>query len=170
MRSTRRLLWLAPIMCASLFACNLDSGTDDGAGGAGDKFVQPDIAVCDPGSGPHSLTIDNRYLPMPVGRKLVLDGHEGKASMHLEVTVLDQTETVAGVKTRVLEERESQDGKLVEVSRNFFVQAPDGSVCYYGEDVDIYKDGAVVGHEGAWRAGLGGRRLARTRESVEGVG
>ncbi|HUU00196.1 MAG TPA: hypothetical protein VM425_02005 [Myxococcota bacterium] len=110
MKSTRRLLLPALIVFALLFACksvnsNLDSGTDDGAGGDGDKFVQPDIVVCDPGSGPHSLTIDNRYLPMPVGRKLVLEGHEGTASVHLEVTVLDQTETVAGVKTRVLEER-----------------------------------------------------------------
>jgi hypothetical protein len=159
MRSTRRLLWLAPILCAALIACkSVNSNLDAGAKGGGDEAVQLDIAVCDPGGGPHSLIIDNRYLPMPVGRKLVLEGHEGKAGVHLEVTVLDQTETVAGVETRVLEERESKDGQLVEVSRNFFVQAPDGSVCYYGEDVDIFKDGALVGHEGAWRAGLGGNK------------
>jgi hypothetical protein len=29
-------------------------------------------------------------------------------------------------------------------------------VCYYGEDVDDYEDGVVVGHAGAWRAGQGG--------------
>ncbi len=157
MRSTRRLLWLAPILCASLIACksvnsNLNTGGDEA------RPARADIAVCDPGGGPFSLTIDNRYLPMPVGKKLVFEGHQGTAGVRLEVTVLDETETVAGVETRVLEERESKDGQLVEVSRNFFVQAPDGSVCYYGEDVDIYKDGAVVGHEGAWRAGLGGNK------------
>jgi hypothetical protein len=31
-------------------------------------------------------------------------------------------------------------------------------VFYFGEDVDIYKDGAVVGHEGAWLAGVGEAR------------
>lgn len=153
-------LVLAASVC--LFACsgansNMHANSD-GATLDGDKLVQPDIHVCDPGGGPHSLNIDNRYLPMPVGRKLVLEGKEESANVHLEVTVLDQTERVAGVECRVLEERESLDGKLVEVSRNFFVQAPDGSVCYYGEDVDIYKDGAVVGHEGAWRADVGGAK------------
>ncbi|HET7039156.1 MAG TPA: hypothetical protein VFH97_04670, partial [Gemmatimonadales bacterium] len=64
--------------------------------------------------------------------------------------------TVAGVATRVLEERETEGGELVEVSRNFFAQAPDGTVCYFGEDVDIYEGGTVVSHEGEWRAGVSG--------------
>ena len=29
--------------------------------------------------------------------------------------------------------------------------AADGTVCYYGEDVDIYEGGNVVSHDGAWR-------------------
>jgi hypothetical protein len=28
----------------------------------------------------------------------------------------------------------------------------DGTVCYFGEEVDIYEGGVVVSHEGAWRA------------------
>ena len=71
--------------------------------------------------------------------------------MQLHVTVLDAVEVIAGVTTHVVEERESHDGELVEVSRNYFVEASDGTVCYFGEDVDIYEDGAVVSHEGAWR-------------------
>ena len=27
-----------------------------------------------------------------------------------------------------------------------------GTVCYFGEAVDIYENGAIVSHEGAWRA------------------
>ncbi len=42
------------------------------------------------------------------------------------------------------------------MSRNFFVQTGDGTVCYYGEDVDIYANGAIVSHDGAWRAGVSG--------------
>jgi hypothetical protein len=110
-----------------------------------------DISVCDPANGPFSLTIDNEFFPLPVGMVQVLEDSASK----VQISVLDQTETVAGVVTRVVEEREWENGVLAEVSRNFFVQAPDGSVCYYGEEVDDYKNGKIVGHSGAWRAGVG---------------
>ena len=57
--------------------------------------------------------------------------------------------------TQVVEEAEYEGGDIVEISRNFFVQAADGTVCYYGEDVDIYEDGKIVSHDGAWKAGDG---------------
>jgi hypothetical protein len=41
---------------------------------------------------------------------------------------------------------------LIEVSRNYFAQTQDGTVCYFGEDVDIYENSVVVSHEGRWRA------------------
>ncbi len=110
-----------------------------------------DISVCDPANGPFSLTIDNEFFPLPVGMVQVLEDSTSK----VQISVLDQTETVAGVVTRVVEEREWENGVLAEVSHNFFVQAPDGSVCYYGEEVDDYKDGKLVGHGGARRAGIG---------------
>jgi hypothetical protein len=113
------------------------------------------VAVCDPGAGPFSLTIDNEFFPLAVGGQLVLDGDDAGTAVHLEITVLNETEDVAGVTTRVVEERESEDGEIIEISRNFFVQAPDGTVCYYGEDVDIYEGGVIVSHDGAWRAGGG---------------
>jgi hypothetical protein len=72
--------------------------------------------------------------------------------------VLDAVEVVGGVTTHVVEERERHDGELVEVSRNFFVEASDGTVCYFGEDVDIYEGGAVVSHEGSWRGDAPGNQ------------
>jgi len=58
---------------------------------------------------------------------------------------------------RVMEERETEDGELVEVSRNFVADCwPSHDVYYFGEDVDIYEDGEVVSHEGAWLAGRHG--------------
>jgi hypothetical protein len=114
-----------------------------------------DIAVCDPANGPFSLNIDNPYLPFSVGLIHVLTDATSKVQM----SVLNQTEVVAGVTTRVVEEREWENGHLSEISRNFFVQAPDGTVCYYGEDVDEYQGGQIVGHRGAWRAGVGQNKL-----------
>lgn len=112
---------------------------------------------CDPGAGGFSLDIDNEFFPLPVGHIVTLEGEEGSAHLVVRITSLDETETVAGVETRVVEEFESKDGTVVEISRNFFAQAADGTVCYFGEDVDIY-DGAgnVTSHSGEWRAGEDG--------------
>ena len=63
------------------------------------------------------------------------------------------------VYTRVMEERETADGELAEISRNFVVDcAPLHDVFYFGEEVDIYEDGELVGHEGEWLAGRNGAR------------
>jgi hypothetical protein len=118
-----------------------------------------DVAICAPDAGPFSATLDHPYFSLPIGTQWVLEGEEEDgAEIRVEITSLDETEVVAGVTTRVVEEREWEDGELVEVSRNFFVRAPDGTVCYYGEDVDDYEDGEIVGHEGAWRAGEDGNQ------------
>jgi hypothetical protein len=122
-------------------------------GSGAEPFVENlDITVCAPSAGPFTLDIDNPYLPLAPGTALVLEGGD----VRLAITVLDDSEMVAGVATRVLEERETEGGDLVEVSRNFFAQAPDGTVCYFGEDVDIYEGGVVISHEGQWRAGVAG--------------
>ena len=93
----------------------------------------------------------NPYFILEPRFQLVLEGGKER----LTITVLDETKPVDGVETRVVEERETKDGKLVEVSRNFFaISKRTNSVFYFGEDVDIYKDGKVVRHEGAWLAGV----------------
>jgi len=67
---------------------------------------------------------------------------------------------VDGVQTRVLEEREEKDGRLIEVSRNYFaIDKNTKDVYYFGEDVDMYKKGKVTGHGGAWLAGVKGARF-----------
>jgi hypothetical protein len=111
------------------------------------------IDICSPDGGPFTLDFTNPYLPYRPGLQTVLEGPDGSRTGKVQITVLDETETVAGVTTQVVEEREWIDDGLVEVSRNFVVGAPDGSVCYYGEDVDDYRDGEIVGHGGGWRAG-----------------
>ena len=97
----------------------------------------------------------NPYFVLKPGYVLVLEGGKEK----LTITVLDETRIVAGVETRVVEEREAKEGKLVEVSRNFFaISKRTNDVFYFGEEVDIYRDGKVVSHEGAWLAGVDGAR------------
>jgi hypothetical protein len=116
------------------------------------KPKKPGVELCAPATGGFSLASTNPYFPLQVGHQWQYEGEEEGSVVQLHVTVLDAVEVIAGVTTHVVEERESHDGELVEVSRNYFVEASDGTVCYFGEDVDIYEDGAVVSHEGAWRA------------------
>lgn len=118
-----------------------------------------DVGVCDPAGTTFTLDIDNPFFPLPVGHQLMLEGEEGGAHLLVRITALDEVETVAGVETRVIEEYEAKDARVVEVSRNFFAQAHDGTVCYFGEDVDMY-DGAgnVTSHSGSWRAGADDNR------------
>jgi hypothetical protein len=87
-------------------------------------------------------------------------GHQStfkSAGGTLVITVLNETLDVGGVTTRVVEEREWKGADLVEVSRNYFAMDPKtGDVYYFGEDVDEYKKGKVVSHEGSWRHGAAG--------------
>ncbi len=135
-------------------------GCSSGGGGGG---VCPEltvgIEVCDPDAGPFSLVIDNGFFPVVVGSETVLEGVDDEGVLiRVEITVPGDTEMVAGVNTRVLVETEFEDGEIVEISRNFFAQAPDGTVCYFGEDVDNIEDGEVVNNDGSWRAGENGNR------------
>lgn len=100
----------------------------------------------------------NTYFILEPGYQLVLAGKEDGQPTELVITVLPDTQDIGGVRTRVVEERETVAGKLVEVSRNFLAFGTrTANIYYFGEDVDVYKDGQVR-HEGAWRAGTGGAR------------
>jgi hypothetical protein len=103
----------------------------------------------------------NPYLPLWPGYSLLLEGEEEDGGeiheLAVRITILSDTELVDGVITRVLEEREEEDGDLKEVSRNFVALCREtGDVWYFGEDVDNYEDGEIVNHDGAWRAGVNG--------------
>lgn len=101
----------------------------------------------------------NQFFILEPGYQLTFAGEEDGEEVELVITVLDETKEVDGVGTRVVEERESVDGELVEVSRNYFaICEQTNSVFYFGEDVDDYEDGEIVGHEGAWLAGVNDAR------------
>ena len=101
-----------------------------------------------------SSTGVNSYFFLQPGYQLTLEGQEDGTDIQLVITVLDETKMVDGVETRIVEERETEDGELIEVSRNYFaVCEPDNDIFYFGEEVDDYEDGEIVGHEGEWLAG-----------------
>ncbi len=101
----------------------------------------------------------NVYFILEPGHQLTLAGQENGKATELIITVLDETLEVNGVQTRVVEERESADDKLVEVSRNYFALGiQTRNLYYFGEDVDMFKADGKVTHDGSWRAGREGAR------------
>jgi hypothetical protein len=109
----------------------------------------------------------NVHFSIRPGDTLVLEGMEDGELVRVQIKVLNQTKRITFVDederltvyARVVEEREWKDGALVEVSRNFYALCEQtGDIVYFGEDVDIYEDGVVVSHDGAWLAGRNGAR------------
>jgi len=142
MRSLQATLFSAAMLAFSA-ACTQSPGTSSQWQ---DKF---DIAGCNV-----QTTGRNEYFVLEPGFQLVLEGGDTK----LQITVLDETKTVDGVETRVVEEREWKDGKLYEVARNYFaICEKTKDVFYFGEDVDFYENGKVVKHDGSWLAGKNNR-------------
>ncbi len=103
------------------------------------------------------LEIDNRYMPFREHRIRLYEQVSGDGDLHVIDIFRSDTRTFSWngdeVACRVLEEWEVADGAIVEISWNFFAQADDGSVWYFGEVVDKYEDGEVVGHDGSWLVG-----------------
>ena len=103
--------------------------------------------------GELSSTGRNPYFILEPGYRMVLENGRER----LTVTVLDETRKVDNVETRIVEERETKNDRPVEISRNYFaISKRTNDVYYFGEDVDIYKAGKIISHEGAWLAGVNG--------------
>lgn len=109
----------------------------------------------------------NAYFVLEPGHRRVLENGDER----LVITVLPTTRVVDGVETRVVEERETKGTTLVEISRNFFaISKRTGAVYYFGEEVDMYANGKVTGHEGSWTSGVKGARFGLMMPSLPLVG
>src|SRR5262252_6501102 len=118
---------------------------------------------------PKGLTTEGEsaYFVLKPVFQATFQGGSGK----LIITVLSQTEAIGGIPTRVVEEREWKGTDLVEVSRNYFAIDPKTSdVYYFGEDVDAYRHGKVVNHDGSWRHGTNGATFGLMMPGAPQVG
>jgi hypothetical protein len=134
------------LAAAAIFAFSTPSAQGMGADSWQKEFA---IAKCNV-----VTTGRNDYFVLEPGFQLVLEG----GGTRLQITVLNETKTIDGVVTRVVEEREWKKGELHEVARNYFAMCEQTKdVFYFGEDVDYYENGKVVKHDGTWHAGSGNK-------------
>lgn len=92
----------------------------------------------------------NQFFILEPGYQLTLENKKGGK---LVITVLNETRKIGETETRIVEENESENGKPVEISRNFFAFCKQtASIYYFGEEVDLYKNGKMTKGEDAWTA------------------
>jgi hypothetical protein len=111
----------------------------------------------------HPKEITNTYLPLGSLKQDILEGTEKGHPLRVERTVKPGSRTFSingqEVEALIMEDRETINGQLEEVALDYFAQDDDGTVYYLGEDVDNYKDGKIVAHEGAWLYGKDTKKL-----------
>ena len=116
------------------------------------------------------LNITNRYQPFQPGGVKVYRGTKGKTRQVVVDLYRTDTRTFRlnsrNVECRILQEIAFENGQLVESSLNFFAQADDGTVYYFGEIVDIFE--TLVNPERSIPAGA--EELARALADAAGVG
>ena len=110
-------------------------------------------------SSPTEIT--NPLFPISDLRSAILSGRVDAKPFHTETTLLPETRLIEWTQNETVETRVSQyiaylDGRIQEAALDFYAQADDGSVWYFGEEVHEYRDGSVFSTEGTWLAGRDG--------------
>jgi hypothetical protein len=108
-------------------------------------------------ASPH---ITNPHWPMKPGTRWVYRETDTQGSrQRIVTTVTHRTKRVAsGVLVRVVHDRATEAGALVEDTFDYYAQDRRGNVWYLGEDTTAYESGKPVSKAGSWEAGVDGAR------------
>jgi hypothetical protein len=133
------------------------------AAGLGGLPVAPDSKRVDLEAPPfsHPTRVTNPLFPVSRLRSVVLNGKVEGKPFRTETTLLPGTRTIEWkkghpVKTLVSQYTAYLGGRIEEVALDFYAQADDGGVWYFGEEVFNYKDGYVADSSDSWLAGRDG--------------
>jgi hypothetical protein len=110
----------------------------------------------------HPLTINNPYLPFPVGQTLVYRADTADGCEENHVTVTNSTKRIkAGVTAREVHDvvyvaatcGPIQNMRLTEDTLDWYAQDDSGNVWYLGEDTKECDANGCTPSDGAWEAG-----------------
>jgi hypothetical protein len=107
-----------------------------------------------------STHIDNPFWPMKPGTRWTYrETAPGATRQRIVVTVTHRTRRVAsGVTVRVVHDRATSHGQLVEDTFDYYAQDGKGNVWYMGEDTTEFEHGKPVSKAGSWEAGVDGAK------------
>jgi hypothetical protein len=112
----------------------------------------------------NSTKINNRFLPLVPGMQFTLEGRANTGGAPLPHTVIftvtDMVKVINGVRTRVIWDRDINDGQLSEAELAFFAQDRSGNVWSMGEYPEEYDEdsGKFTGAPNTWIPGVAGAK------------
>ena len=178
MKHTTGRFAIGAVALAAIGACSdpsapRDAGTPRDASGTGAvaskcKKAPPDSAIPLP-IAPRRARVDlavpsfsnptrvtNPLFPISELAQVLLLGNVDGEPLRVETTLLPETRTIdlggRQVETLVSQYVAYLDGRIHEVALDFYAQADDGAVWYFGEDVFNYENGIIANTEGTWLA------------------
>lgn len=104
----------------------------------------------------HPTNVTNPLFPIKNLKHAILVGEVDGLPFRAETTLLPATKSIyldgGPVETLVSQYVAYLDGRIQEQALDWYAQADDGSVWYFGEDVFNYEAGVVVDRDGTWLA------------------
>lgn len=132
-----------------MVSCGLESSSDDSSSR---EPIIPDVSS----ATFNGDTIDNPYLPFPVGASWVYEVATDEGVERIEVTVTDETREIEGVTAIVVRDTVTLEGEVTEDTDDWYAQDSEGNVWYLGEETCEYEEGECVSTEGSWEWGTDG--------------
>jgi len=117
-----------------------------------------------------SSVVTNRYFPLRPGTTLIYDGIRDGKPQHTEMKGTAETRVIMGVKCVVVRDDVTSNGALVEKTTDWYAQASDGSVWYFGEATAEYVNGSVSSTQGSWEGGVDGAQPGIIMEAAPRTG
>lgn len=149
---------LVPFAAAVLAACGGqdETGAPSGDGAAATLPQGGEAVELDPAD--FSPEVTNRYWPMEAGTRWTFrEVDEEGTELEVVVTATSETKEIAnGITARVVRDTVSEDGQVIEDTRDWYAQDSAGSVWYMGEDTAEFDKGKLTTSKGSFEAGVDG--------------
>jgi hypothetical protein len=127
-----------------------------------DPARQPDLTynpVVLPANFKNPTNLTNPYFPVAPGKKYIYEGQTSDGLEHIEEQRLTTTKTIMGITCIIVNYKAYLNGKLIEEAWDWYAQDDNGTVWYFGEDVNNYNtNGVLTDHNGSWEAGVDGAK------------
>jgi hypothetical protein len=111
---------------------------------------------------PKPTRINNKWFALVPGTQFVYEGRANRGGGVLPHTVVftvtDLVKIVDGVKTRVIWDRDLNEGQLQEAELAFFAQDASDNIWTVGEYPEEYENGKFVGADSTWIGGNAGAK------------
>ena len=110
--------------------------------------------------------INNPYFPLVPGTTMKFLVKDGIRTAENTVEVTHDTKTIGGVKCVTVHDTVSESGAVTEDTYDWYAQADDGTVWYFGEDTKEFKSSGQIDTKVSWEAGVNGAQAGITMPGV----